>query len=1420
MNYYQGYQNLDQDVDVMQTSQSTNPNQQLEKMEQIKKQIKENPHINIAQIISFQYNNQINMIESQNEVCDFTLADYFKIRQSQWFQKDEIVNIISQIVSGYMHLKQLKITHRDLNPSILLVKSLQGNTQIIIKISDFGVASYQESKMYEPMGTPYYQAPEMKANYAYDDKCDIYSLGLIIFQMCFQNQYHINPVTMQELQHFNQYIKNNKFQIQNAQIDPTLKHLIERMIVYNPKERISWEELASMPLLKPRFLVVYNYSKTKQYYIDFQKSLGQGSQGTTFLTYDLFNPSIQYCTKQIDKNNIEGQREIDAYNLIKIDQNCENIIKIEEICYNQQYAYLVMEKCDMDIEQYLQQKQFNLSEEEVLDIFQQIVTGYLKIMSFKLIHRDLKPQNILVKLIDQTQRPIFKIIDFGVGKVLTQNLTTTQAGTPIYTAPEIFFHNGHNNQCDIFSLGVMMYYLVYGKNYFEYQPKSKEELFKILQNLQTRPVSCKPYKSFSSNLLKLIEQMLIYDQEKRIDWLTLDQQITEIIRGPNKCNIQLETQKKKPNIRIVSIDNQYQDTSAQLQVIQLRESQYQQQPQQQYQQQQQQQKIIQQQQPYLEQQEYQFQQQPQYQQQEQPQYKQYEQKQYQQQQQPQYQQQHYSSLSQSQYKQQQEPQQQPLSQSFYKQQPQQQQPQQQYSQQQYSQQQYSQQQYSQQQQPQQQQPQQQYSQQQYSQQQYSQQQYSQQQQPQQQQPQQQYSQQQYSQQQYSQQQYSQQQQPQQQQPQQQYSQQQYSQQQYSQQQYSQQQQPQQQQPQQQYSQQQYSQQQYSQQQYSQQQQPQQQQPQQQYSQQQYSQQQYSQQQYSQQQQPQQQQPQQQYSQQQYSQQQYSQQQYSQQQQPQQQQPQQQYSQQQYSQQQYSQQQYSQQQQPQQQQPQQQYSQQQQPQQQQPQYSKQLQQQSEGYDISSQQISHRLVNNEQEQQQQQFQNSSNQQYQPENKTSKPRIIIKQETVQNNIIQQPQQSSDGFVAQQQNFPKANSQQQVIDPSIPQQSFQINSQYPIKENLQNSFPRQFNIIVNNNVNQPQNPMFPQSNPITNPQCQKQAQSSNSKPQTMSFCQDQAYNNQQQKDTQSNTTIPLNDQKISQPISDLKQPTWQQKEFKPPFLQNDQKSMFPSNSSQQLQISKVPSLNQCQQIQSDIKDNVQKFIKPSSSQIQEIGLQQNNFNNMVIPQQKIPNQNLAPNNFMQPQNLNDPKQRNTIQVVDINQKSQWNISPQQQQFLNQEINITQKNFQDFIKNAFTVYNNQINYLSSQPAYLGFYLCILFFYQDIIKQEKNQKGFYINADIEKKVQKDYEKVLNLIQIVDKKNGRLQDLKFLVEQEIQTLNQARILIIYQQYYEKNMDILSDYDKNNQIYTQLNRTISKMHELIKEIIGKSQIHLKD
>jgi hypothetical protein len=119
--------------------------------------------------------------------------------------------------------------------------------------------------------------------------------------------------------------------------------------------------------------------------------------------------------------------------------------------------------------------EYKLSVEERIKLFQQVCDGVHHAHQKGIIHRDIKPSNILVSL--QDDKPVPKIIDFGIAKAITQALTdktsyTEQGqllGTPEYMSPEQaeMAYQEVDTRSDIYSLGVVLYELLAGITPFD-----------------------------------------------------------------------------------------------------------------------------------------------------------------------------------------------------------------------------------------------------------------------------------------------------------------------------------------------------------------------------------------------------------------------------------------------------------------------------------------------------------------------------------------------------------------------------------------------------------------------------------------------------------------------------------------------------------------------------------------------------------------------------------------------------------------------------------------------------------------------------------------------------------------------------------------------------------------------------------------
>ena len=92
----------------------------------------------------------------------------------------------------------------------------------------------------------------------------------------------------------------------------------------------------------------------------------------------------------------------------------------------------------------------------------QIGEGISYLHSFGIIHRDIKPDNILI-----TNKNEIKIIDFGLSKIIGNTEKTNEGyGTLHYAAPEILLRIPYGKEIDIWALGILLFYILTGRNPF------------------------------------------------------------------------------------------------------------------------------------------------------------------------------------------------------------------------------------------------------------------------------------------------------------------------------------------------------------------------------------------------------------------------------------------------------------------------------------------------------------------------------------------------------------------------------------------------------------------------------------------------------------------------------------------------------------------------------------------------------------------------------------------------------------------------------------------------------------------------------------------------------------------------------------------------------------------------------------------
>ena len=239
--------------------------------------------------------------------------------------------------------------------------------------------------------------------------------------------------------------------------------------------------------------------------------IGLGSFSKVYRAKSKLNDKY-VAIKEINKSNMNNN---DILNEIEIMKKLENSVLLIESIESQDSYYLILELCNISLEEYLKNRENPLSIDEIKEVLLDLNKSFKEMKDKNIIHRDLKPSNILLSLNKSKINKIsFKISDFGLSKLIEGSKINKMSlkGTPITMSPEILKgeENLICNKSDIWSLGIIIYYMLFK----EYPYNSKNE-YQIINEIESN----KQLKSIDNKELDdLIKKMLVININERISW--------------------------------------------------------------------------------------------------------------------------------------------------------------------------------------------------------------------------------------------------------------------------------------------------------------------------------------------------------------------------------------------------------------------------------------------------------------------------------------------------------------------------------------------------------------------------------------------------------------------------------------------------------------------------------------------------------------------------------------------------------------------------------------------------------------------------------------------------------------------------------------------------------------------------------------
>ncbi|KAI5636307.1 protein kinase domain-containing protein [Phthorimaea operculella] len=236
--------------------------------------------------------------------------------------------------------------------------------------------------------------------------------------------------------------------------------------------------------------------------------IGEGSFGRVFKAKEKESDAI-VALKVIRK---KGRSSKDLKNLrqecdIQRELNHPNIIRMIDSFDTETELVVVTEYAEKELHSILA-KEGCLNEQQVQQVTWDLVSALYYLHSHRVLHRDLKPQNVLL---DSTGRA--KLCDFGLARIMTNatHILTSIKGTPLYMAPELIDEKPYDHQADLWSLGCIVYELIAGQ-----PPFCTMSIWQLVRMIRHKPVQ---WPSFISKEARSFLQGLLHkDPIKRMSW--------------------------------------------------------------------------------------------------------------------------------------------------------------------------------------------------------------------------------------------------------------------------------------------------------------------------------------------------------------------------------------------------------------------------------------------------------------------------------------------------------------------------------------------------------------------------------------------------------------------------------------------------------------------------------------------------------------------------------------------------------------------------------------------------------------------------------------------------------------------------------------------------------------------------------------
>ncbi|GMR37058.1 hypothetical protein PMAYCL1PPCAC_07253, partial [Pristionchus mayeri] len=238
--------------------------------------------------------------------------------------------------------------------------------------------------------------------------------------------------------------------------------------------------------------------------------LGKGGFAKCYKVRDEFSQD-NWALKVIDKKNMNDNQYNKVLREIKIHEGLDHphIVRLMRTFEDDSNVHIVMELCCEKTLLTLINDSSRLSEQDSQYYLRGVVSAVTFLLSYDIIHRDIKPGNILLK--ESGSRTVVKLADFGLACMMKDVSGASVSGTPNYLAPEVLKRKGHSSSSEAWSIGCLLFCMVVGL-----PPFDSTSIQETYRRIEAGDYKYPPKIGLSSAVVTLIDGLLRVPVSERL----------------------------------------------------------------------------------------------------------------------------------------------------------------------------------------------------------------------------------------------------------------------------------------------------------------------------------------------------------------------------------------------------------------------------------------------------------------------------------------------------------------------------------------------------------------------------------------------------------------------------------------------------------------------------------------------------------------------------------------------------------------------------------------------------------------------------------------------------------------------------------------------------------------------------------------